>query len=111
MHTLKDIERINRDYYIQAGLILQEGGRNNDITAAKRAEECFTEGLSKLKALKLSAYDRQNIRLLRKAFEYGFKLTKELQKGRYKKAERLAKESAQFAQRYNEFITARADNS
>ena len=107
MNTLEDIQKINNDYYIRAGLILQEGGHNGDENTAKRAEICFTEGLEKLKALKLSAYDRHNIRLLRNAFELGVKFTKALQRGRNQKAERLANESAQYAHRYNSFIISR----
>jgi len=109
LHTLEDIEKINKEHYIRAGLVLTEGGHNSDPSTAKRAEECFSEGLTKLKSLKLSAYDRQNIRLLRNAYELGVKFTRELQRGRFKKAEQLAEKSAQYAHRYNAIITARAD--
>lgn len=109
MNTLKDIEQIIKDYFLRAGLILHAGGSNHDFTAAKRAEDCFSKGLAKLKALKLSSYDRHNLRLLRKAFELGIKCTKELQRGRLKQAERLADESAQYAQSYRSFVLTRID--
>lgn len=108
MNNKKDIKKIVEDHYVKAGQILEQGGQAGDLTASKRAEECFAEGLTKLKALKLSAYDRQNLRLLRKSFEQGVKFTRELQRGRLEKAEILADESADYANRYNAFLISRA---
>jgi len=108
LNNKKDIKRIVEDHYIKAGQILEAGGQAGDLTASKRAEDCFAEGLSKLKSLKLSAYDRQNLRLLRKAFEQGVKFTRELQKGNNEKAEIIAEESTDYANRYNAFLISRA---
>src|SRR5699024_6685453 len=108
MHDLKDIKRIVENYYVEAGHILETGGYNHDFTAAKVAEEHFSEGLRQLKSLKLSPGNRRNIRLIRNAFELGIKFSKALQRRQLQKAELLAEQSADYAQQYNAAVLARA---
>lgn len=111
LHTLKDIEKINNDYIVRAGLVLQAGGFSNDESAAKRAEEIFSEGLKKLKALKLSAQDRKDIGMLYNAIEFSIKATRELQRGKGKKAEHLMTKATQYAHRYIKAINQRFGKS
>lgn len=100
MNTLLDVQKIVNNHLATGGIILSEGAKNKDFSAAKRAEECFSEGLAKLKALKLSREDRHNIRLLRNAFESSIASTKALQRNQIDKSMRFNMQASDYAKRY-----------
>lgn len=104
---LQEIQKIVTEHLVRGGNILEYGGKNRDIGASKRAEDCFSEGLTKLKRLKLSPENRRNIRLLRNAFEYAIKSTKALRKGRNEKARAYMDQSSEYGYKYRDAVIAR----
>lgn len=104
MNNLNDIKEIVKQYYVKAGQHLEQ---SND---AKHAEKTYEEGLSELKKLKLTQEDRQNLRLLRQAFEYAIKSCKALSRGKGQAAVNLIEQSADYAYRYNAAVIARVSN-
>lgn len=100
MNTLLDVQKIVTNHLAKGGIILSDGAKNKDFSAAKRAEECFSEGLAKLKALKLSREDRYGMRLLRNAFEASIASTKALQCNQIDKSMRLNMQASDYAKRY-----------
>lgn len=104
MDTMEDIQKIISNYLVRGGNYTQEN-------SPEQAEKCFTEGLAKLKALKLSREDRHNFRLLRNAFECSIDSAKTRQKGRIDKSIKLSDKAIDYASRYRASILARVDKS
>ena len=105
MNDLADVKRIVEQYLVKGGQILENA---TELSEAKQAEQIWTDGLAKLKSLKLAPEDRYNLRLLRNAFETSIKAARALQKGQYHKAEMLTGEASDFGQRYSAYVIARA---
>src|SRR5699024_23170 len=97
VNDLQDVQKIIDDYVVKGGQALTDAAEEG---AAKQAEDIFTEGLAKLKALKLSPEDRYNFSLLRKTFECFIACAKSHQKKNHRKAIIQAQEGTMYAQRY-----------
>lgn len=107
MNDLQDVQEIVQQYYVKGGNVLNSGADNKDTTAPVKANKLFKEGLSRLRKLKLSNYDRQNIGLLRKGFEHAIKSTDEFKRGKIEKAGRLSLQSSDYVTQYANIIAAR----
>nr|WP_144922339.1 hypothetical protein [Paenibacillus bovis] len=105
MNDLADVKRIVEQYLVKGGQILENA---TELSAPKQVEQLWTEGLSKLDSLKLSADDRRNFRLLRQAFKSAIRAAQALQKGQFRKAESLTEEYIDYSQRYNAAFISRA---
>lgn len=105
---MQELEKLAQDHIVRGGQILEYACENRDAQAIKRAEDCLTEGLTKLKKMKLSPQNRQNIRLLRNAIEFAIKSTKALQKGQYGKAGELMQKASDYGNKYAAAVIARA---
>lgn len=104
---MEALQKLAQDHFVRGGQILEYGSKNRDLDAAKRAEDCFKEGLTKLKRMKLSSQNRRNIQLLRSALECAIKSTKALQKGQYDKAGKLMYKASDYGYRYAAAVIAR----
>lgn len=104
MHSYKDILEIVENNLTKGGQVIEN---MTELDDAKKAEKLFTDGLSKLKALKLPRAERRDLQLLERAFEESIKMTQAIQKVQVKKAQQYANNTVKFANKYNSAVRRR----
>lgn len=102
-HNLQDVSKVVDKYFTDTGEFIQQ---QTDLSQVKEAEKRFTEGLSKLKRLNLSAGDRKHLRLAKEAFSLAIKSMKAIGKGKPTAGEQFMALACVKAVKYTSFIMA-----